>query len=272
MDALDRVSGRRVVGLVARGLARTAAATVAIWLVVALSTGFIGFDRAAVAQRLFGADPTEPLTAGERRAVEDLALRYTVTVEAMSCRGRSVGSGFDVGDLVLTNQHIVLDASTVRVAASGPVREFPAVVPDADLDLAVVDGTVASAGDDAHALVLASDEAPIGAPVIVAGRGDGRPRVVDALIHGYTSGGPYGIDGDVMLLDRAVVPGWSGGPVLNRRGEVVGMVQAVDTVTGLTLAVPVERLRSSIDEMEGVPWSSDTMQLDPADCIATNGH
>ena len=53
----------------------------------------------------------------------------------------------------------------------------------------------------------------------------------------------YGIEGRIMRLTAQVVPGNSGGPVLDRRGKIAGVVYAYELSTGYGLAIPVDTLR-----------------------------
>ena len=202
---------------------------------------------------------TSPMTDAERRRVIDVAERATLKVRATSCAGSVTGSGFvwtsvgaDQPPVLVTNRHVVNDASTLTVDfvevgqdVGAPTVGHEAastvngVTDDADLAFAVA---VPSLG-----LVAADEDPAQGEPVLAAGYDAGRQlTIVEASVHLYVDGTAYGIDGPVMLLDRPTSVGFSGGPVLNRRGEVVGVLQAVDAVTGLTLAIPASTVRDKL--------------------------
>ncbi len=104
-----------------------------------------------------------------------------------------------------------------------------------DLDLSGVVAARASLGD--HAPSVGSVVALGGVPV------DGRLEVEVGTIIARTSGVNYGLGRpDVYVIDTPVDVGWSGGPVVDDRGDVVAVIVAVETVSGVTLAVPVEHL------------------------------
>lgn len=80
-------------------------------------------------------------------------------------------------------------------------------------------------------------------------------QVLEGEVVGYQSASVWGMNGDkVMLIDQGTEGGFSGGPVLNRNGDVVGMLAAVDATTGLTVAIPVEELSPIVTLAKGA-WS-----------------
>lgn len=194
-----------------------------------------------------------PLTDAQRAYVSDLASRVTFRVAAEGCRGSVVGSGFAVDlepdrRVLVTNSHVVGDASVVRVDQpanrhdpySGPTYVEGNLV---SKDLAVVDT------GGGLALLPASLLPGVGEPVMLVGYGGGGRRlaVVDATVHQYVNGSLYGSDGTVMLVDGRTVKGFSGGPVLNRRGEVVAVLRAFEPVTGLSVAIPISEVGDATD-------------------------
>jgi S1-C subfamily serine protease len=141
-------------------------------------------------------------------------------------RGFATGTGFLVSNdgLVVTNFHVVDGAASVEVIANG--TSYPATVElmDSANDIAVLRTTITG-----RALVVAStrtsqrgDEVmTLGYPMInIQGQSQ---RATFGRINALS-----GIGDDVRFLqiDVPIQPGNSGGPLLNRRGEVIGVVTA----------------------------------------------
>jgi S1-C subfamily serine protease len=179
------------------------------------------------------------------------------SVSAEGCGGRVAGTGFEVGGRLVTNRHLVVGADRVDVGGNAPGRSYSLVqwVVDGDRDLA--GAQVGELGG----LELASVRAPVGAGVVMVGRPGGGLEWAKGRVHLYTTGGPYGTSGEVMLVDPAPGPGFSGAPVLDREGRVVGVLRAMDVVTGLGVAVPVAEVAMWLgSEMKGSA-STDCMDL-----------
>ncbi len=207
--------------------------------VAVLSVG-LAVSAAAVAQRGRPGDLT-PLAEAE---IESIALRVgesTVRVEAETCAGRMTGSGFVVGGRVVTSGHLVRGAA--ELTFEGPeLRGRAAMAGELDpADLAFSVPLTGRGASPGGGLELASGQPADGSPVVVVGRTGGRLRWLAAVAR-TIDGTAYGASGPLLLLDRAVAPGWSGGPVVDRAGRVVGVVRGVEEVAGITLAEPARLL------------------------------
>jgi serine protease Do len=143
------------------------------------------------------------------------------------------GSGIiiDTGGYILTNNHVVEGRDEIRVVLNDE-REFPATVigTDRKTDLAVIKVEAT----DLPALKLGdSDQLDVGDWVIAVGAPFGLTQTVT---HGIVSAkGRKRIPGvdidyqDFIQTDAAINPGNSGGPLLNLRGEVIGVNTAIAT-------------------------------------------
>jgi serine protease Do len=93
---------------------------------------------------------------------------------------------------------------------------------------------------------LAGRDAPDGTRVVVAGfPNGGRQTVGSGEVVEYARLRSPVDASPVMRLTAPVVPGNSGGAVLDERGELVGVVFGVETETGYGLAIPA----SAVDEL-----------------------
>lgn len=174
--------------------------------------------------------------AAEMSPEEVAALGLPATV-ALEC-GEQSGSGFFVAeDLLLTNAHVLChDTSSVTVRFSDG-RETEGTIEDVDesLDLAVVRASGLRAEPlllgDAGALNLGQRLTMIGSPL-----------GLEFSVHecGVSNLDRHDLGLALMQIDAAVNAGNSGGPLLDRRGRVVGVVTLkMAAGEGIALAVPI---------------------------------
>ncbi len=181
------------------------------------------------------------------------ALAATVRVGGRNCSGLVLGSGFVIDGVLLTNRHLVPDARQAKV--DRPVAPvFVDVVRRSDgLDLAVLEPV------EALNLEFADGDAAVGDTVFLAGHGGGQDtQVVPAVVHLYANGESYGIPGPLLVLDGPSSLGFSGGPVLDVEGRVVGILQGYEPGLRLTLAIPASAVRSWLATGEGEVTGSAT--------------
>lgn len=176
-------------------------------------------------------------------SIERVARQLTVRVRTRACGRLGTASAVAVGPrLLVTNRHVVAGAD--------------------ELELNYWDGTRARAHLDALAvaddlaLVKVSLRLPAVARLAASDPDDGAA----VLVVGYPNGGEQTVErgevveyarlrqpkdaSAVMRMTAHIVPGNSGGAVVDRRGDLVGVVFGVETGTGYGLAIPASAVRS----------------------------
>jgi len=168
---------------------------------------------------------------------------------------QSLGSGFivDAGGYIVTNNHVIEDADEIRVKlASG--KEYDATIvgrdPNTDLALIKIEG---NNGDQLTPLPLGdSDRLEIGSWVVAIGSPFGLEQTVTAGIvsaKGRIIGsGPYD---DFIQTDASINPGNSGGPLINMKGEVVGINTAIiASGQGIGFAIPINMAQNVVEQLK----------------------
>ncbi len=163
-----------------------------------------------------------------------------VKISVISFVGEVVGSGFiyDSQGHVVTNNHVVEGGERFYVYfLDGSAYEASLVGRDPDSDLAVLRLVLGGKSPTLKPLKLGnSSELRIGEQIIVIGNpfelaGTVTTGIVSQKGRLLPSGRGYLIP-SVIQIDAAINPGNSGGPVLNLKGEVVGVATAIESVTG----------------------------------------
>lgn len=165
------------------------------------------------------------------------------------------GSGFIVSPdgFIVTNNHVIKDATSVTVMLNDG-REFGAVVKgsDARTDLAVLK----IEADDLPYLVFGdSDSLRAGDMVFAVGNPFGLEGTITQGIVSAKGRQDLGIATyeDFIQTDAAINPGNSGGPLLNARGEVIGVNTAIFSRSGgymgIGLAIPSKMVQPVISQI-----------------------
>ena len=196
-------------------------------------------------QRQYGLDPFDFFRGNLRpyRGPNDDALIQN-----------SLGSGVIVTKEghIITNNHVVQNVDQIEVQLSdGSTRKARLIGADAELDLAVLKI------DDPNAKALKlgdSDAMQAGDFVLAVGNPFGfEETVTEGIIS--SKGRPNRIDGfgDYLQTDAAINPGNSGGPLINLKGEVIGINTAIisrtGTSSGIGFAIPSNTVRMALESL-----------------------
>lgn len=168
------------------------------------------------------------------------------------------GSGFIISasGLVLTNKHVVADTQAEYTVFTNDGKKYPAKVLARDpiQDLAVL--KIEASG--LPTLPLAdSDQIQVGQTAIAIGNALGEFKntvsvgVVSGLARSVTATGPSATENlqNLIQTDAAINPGNSGGPILNLKGEVMGINTAIaQGAQGIGFAIPINQAKRDIND------------------------
>ncbi|HEV8663340.1 MAG TPA: DegQ family serine endoprotease [Candidatus Methylomirabilis sp.] len=164
---------------------------------------------------------------------------------------RSLGSGviIDQQGFILTNNHVIERADEIQVTLSDK-RTFKAKVVGTDpkTDLAVI--RIEKATGLTPARLGDSDRIRIGEWAIAIGNPFGLSQTVTVGVISATGRSNVGITAyeDFIQTDASINPGNSGGPLLNVRGEVLGINTAIVAAgQGIGFAIPINMAKGIKD-------------------------
>ena len=228
-----------------------------------------GDSKTVVRQVTVGDSQPAASTSGlSVNAIYKLAHRGVVEVKVSSqtsdpfggTRQQSAeGSGFvyDSSGHVVTNQHVVSDATSVRVTFwNGKTYDARVVGTDPSTDLAVLD--VDAPSTTLYPLTVAdSDDVVVGDNVVAIGAPFGLAEtvtagIVSALHREMTSPNNFAID-DSIQTDAAINHGNSGGPLLDDQGHVIGVNAQIESDSGgsdgVGFAIPSNTIKSVASQL-----------------------
>ena len=185
-------------------------------------------------------------------------LEYDVFFEPVSVAGAGSGFLFDPRGYILTNYHVIEGAQAIEVTLGDRTRYSARVVGgDERNDVALI-RIDAPAGKSLPVLTMGdSDALQVGQSVLAIGNPFGfqstlTTGVVSALGRTVQTSPQTFIDGAVQT-DAAINQGNSGGPLLNTRGEVIGINSAIYTPSGATagigFAIPINTARQIAQDL-----------------------
>lgn len=169
-----------------------------------------------------------------------------------------LGSGFvyDQFGRIITNYHVVEDASSIQVTfLDGNITDATIIGEDPYSDLAVISVTPIT---KLHPVVIGdSSKLVVGEPVAAMGNPFGLSDtmtvgIVSALDRTLEAPGRYTII-DVIQIDAAINPGNSGGPLVNLAGQVIGINTAITSeggdFSGVGFAIASDSITREIDDL-----------------------
>lgn len=163
--------------------------------------------------------------------------------------GASIGTGVAIssGGYVLTNSHVVTQNNVTLYLASGERTSASLVYRDNSLDLAIVKSnidlpylSIASSGD----YMVGEDVLAIGTPLALQFKHTVTKGIISAKNRTIKVDGTNGLTlQNLIQHDASINPGNSGGPLINLRGQVIGInTLKVEDAEGLGFAIPTETI------------------------------
>jgi putative serine protease PepD len=156
-------------------------------------------------------------------------------------QGEGAGVVYDKSGDILTDEHVVSGATSVKVTfQDGRKANARVLGTDPSTDVAVIRVNVPAS--QLHPIPLAdSSSAQVGDPVVAIGSPFSLPETTTAGIvsqvgRGITAPNNYTITGAIQT-DAAINPGNSGGPLLDANGHVLGLNDQIQTNSGSSAGI-----------------------------------
>ena len=208
-------------------------------------------------------DPDERINVKVYAAANKSVVNITTEAEGFGFFGDETSTGtasgfvFDKHGRILTNFHVVQGADSVRVTLFDGTQHDARVIgadPSTDVAVLVIDVPAEklvpiSFGDSSNLLV--------GQKILALGNPFGLERtltsgIISSLDRSLKAKNGRMIKG-IIQTDAAINPGNSGGPLLNSRGQVIGLntaiVSQVGQSAGISFAVPINSIARILDQL-----------------------
>ncbi len=208
-------------------------------------------------------------TPGSVAAIARDVVPTVVSIDVTTPSGRGNGSGVIIraDGYIVTNDHVVADATEISVTlADGTVADATLVGADPETDLAVVK---ARATGLPVATLGRSGNLQVGDPVVAVGsplglKGTVTSGIISALNRSFDIPAQAPGEQSIVLVnaiqtDAAINPGNSGGALVDRAGRVIGINSAIASTAGLLggssgsigvgFAIPVDEARAVAQEI-----------------------
>ncbi|MEV0679874.1 trypsin-like peptidase domain-containing protein [Actinosynnema sp. NPDC050436] len=270
----------------ARGkvVAGVAALVLAVGGVAGGVGGYLGYQAAdsagPVVNALNTAPPAQQTGNAPDGSIEQVAQRVLPTVVQVQVNG-GAGSGFVISSdgLVVTNNHVVESAANggaIKVQfQDGRSASAKIVGRDPSSDVAVVkadgvSGLVTSELGNSGDLRIGQQVVAVGSPFDL--NGTVTSGIVSSLNRPVRAGGEGGSQATVLnaiQTDAAINPGNSGGPLVNMKGQVVGINSAIYSPNstqssqggsvGIGFAIPIDQARRTAKELSETGKATQTV-------------
>jgi putative serine protease PepD len=213
------------------------------------------------------ADTTSQLAVAEiyeqsSKGVVEIEVTTAVTSpfgDSQEQRAEGTGFVYDDDGHIVTNQHVVDGATSIKVTFSdGSSYDATVVGADASTDVAVLE--VDAPASKLHPLTLADSSAvTVGEGVVAIGNPFGLENsvttgIVSAVGREITAPDNTPIR-NAIQTDAAINHGNSGGPLLNMRGEVIGITSQIESSSGgsegVGFAVPSNTVEKVVGQLLG---------------------
>lgn len=226
-------------------------------------------------QQVVYTGPTEFKQPGEAMSVTDIVKMVGPAVVGVSTQSivdrgffglqqqEGIGSGFIINEEgnILTNYHVIEGAQIVKIIFyDGNETEAKVINYDEANDIALLKVVDPNVTMPATVVLGNSDELQVGESVVAIGSplakeflGTTTTGIISALDRDIT------IEGKTLKLlqtDTAINPGNSGGPLINSRGEVIGINTAkfggsggTTSIEGIGFSIPINQAKQRLEEL-----------------------
>ena len=196
--------------------------------------------------------------ASNVNSVVSINVSATTNYFGQTVQTAASGTGFFITQdgYILTNHHVISDASSVEVTLyNGETYDATVIGSDEDYDIAVlkidVTGATPVVLGDSSKVAIGESVAAVGNPLgeLTFSMSEGIVSCVNRAIN--VDGTPF----NMIQVDCSINPGNSGGPLFNSYGEVVGIVSAKyssysnTTVEGIGFAIPINDVLSLVEDI-----------------------
>lgn len=196
--------------------------------------------------------------ASNVNSVVSINVSATTNYFGQTVQTAASGTGFFITEdgYILTNHHVISDASSVKVTLyNGETYDAKVIGSDEDYDIAVlkidVTGATPVVLGDSSKVAIGESVAAVGNPLgeLTFSMSEGIVSCVNRAIN--VDGTPF----NMIQVDCSINPGNSGGPLFNSYGEVIGIVSAKyssyasESVEGLGFAIPINDVVAMIEDI-----------------------